>query len=111
MNIKAGPLKKSVNVFQETIDSSSALEDDVFLSSIWGNCNRQRCKVAPTRFIRHIELRETLPLTWSASVKDLFLVNVDEKGDRTSTLEGKVEILREEVRVSMFENYRESACG
>ena len=31
MDIKAGPLKKSVNVFQETIDIiSGALEDDVF---------------------------------------------------------------------------------
>lgn len=113
MDIKAGPLKKSVKVFQETVDIiGSALADDVFpiihLGELQKAALQSRTNQTPLSIpIRYIELRETLPLTWSASVKDLFLVNADEKGDKTSALEGKLEILREEVRVSMFENYLE----
>ena len=114
MDIKAGPLKKSVKVFQETVDIiGSALEDDVFpiihLGELQKAALQSRKNQTPLSIpIRYIELRESLPLTWGASVKDLFLVNADFKGgDKTSALEEKLETLREEVKVSMFENYLE----
>lgn len=43
-----------------------------------------------------------------ASVKDLFLANADiQNRDKTDALEEKLDILRDEIRISMFENYLE----
>lgn len=114
MDIKTGPLKKSIKVFQETVDIiGSALEDDVFpiihlgelqKAALQGHKNEAPLSVP----IRYIELRETLPLTWSASVKDLFLANAEVKTtDKTHALEDKLNILRDEIKISMFENYLE----
>ena len=111
MDIKAGPTKKTIKVFQETVEIiTNALEDDCFpiihLGELQKAALQSRKNQTPLSVpIRYIELRSTLPLTWSAAVKDLFLVNAETVGDKTSALEEKLKILHNEVRESMFENY------
>lgn len=114
MDIKTGPLKKSVKVFLETVEIiSNALADDVFpiihLGELQKAALQSRKNQTPISIpIRYLELRQPLPPTWGASVKDLFLANAETKSsDKTSALENKLETVREEVRVSMFENYLE----
>ena len=109
MDIKTGPLKNSVKVFQETVDIiGSALEDDVFpiihlgelqKAALQGHKNEAPLSVP----IRYIELRETLPLTLSASVKDLFLANAEAKTtDETHALEDKLKFSKSEIDFSPF---------
>ena len=113
MDIKAGPMKKSVKVFQETVDIiTSALRDDVFpiihLGELQKAALQSRKNQTPLSIpIRYLELRATLPLTWGAAVKDLFLANAETDGDKTAALEEKMRILKEEVRLAMYENYLE----
>jgi len=111
IHIKAGPMKKTVKVFQETVDIiTSALEDDCFpiihLGELQKAALQSRKNQTPLSIpIHYLELRSTLPLTWGASVKDLFLVNAETNGDKTVLLEDKLQVLRNEVRNSMFEKF------
>lgn len=111
MDLKAGPMKKTIKVFQETADIiNNALEDDAFpiihLGELQKGALHSRKNKTPLSIpIRYLELRENLPATWSASIKDLFLVNADAKGEKTKLLEGKLLTLRDEVKISMFDNY------
>lgn len=111
MDIKTGPMKKTIKVFQETVDIiTSALEDDCFpiihLGELQKAALQSRKNQTPLSIpIRYLELIPTLPLTWSAAVKDLFLVNAEASGDKTVLLEDKLRVLRDEVRDSMFEIY------
>ena len=111
MDIKAGPMNKKIKVFQETVDIiTGALEDDCFpiihLGELQKAALQSRKNQTPLSIpIRYLELRPTLPLTWSAAVKDLFLENAETTGDKTAKLENKLVVLRDEVRETMFENY------
>ena len=89
---------------------TSALEDDCFpiihLGELQKAALQSRKNQTPLSIpIRYLELIPTLPLTWRAAVKDLFLVNAEASGDKTVLLEDKLRVLRDEVRDSMFENY------
>ena len=111
MDIKTGPMKKTIKVFQETVDIiTNALEDDCFpiihLGELQKAALQSRKNQTPLSVpIRHLELRPTLPVTWSAAVKDLFLQTAGAVGDKTKVLEEKLQVLRDEVRESMLENF------
>ena len=114
MDIKTGPFKKSIKVYQETVDIiGSALEENMFPIIHLGELQKATLQSHKNQTplsvpIRHIELRESLPLPWGASVKDLFVANAEVKAnDKTHTLEEKLNILRNELKISMFENYLE----
>jgi len=111
MDIKAGPLKKTIKVFQETVEIiTSALDDDAFPIIHLGEMQKaalvSRKNQTPLSIpIRFLELRRTLPEGWSAAVKDIFLANTEPSRDKTKPLEEKLQRLRQAIRNTMYESF------
>ena len=111
MDIKAGPTRKTVKVFQESseiIDNAIAsqkfpvihfgeLQEAVVIS------RRNRSPISIR--IRFLELRPNLPKVLRDAAMDLFVSNANPQGDKEARLEYKLATLGRELRRGMVENY------
>lgn len=111
MDMMEGDQKKRVRVRQETSEIvMTALKSDVFpimhLGELQKAATESRNKQTPLSLpVRYLELREHLPETWSAAVKDIFLANAESVEGKAHVLEEKLQILREEIRTTMLDTY------
>ncbi len=112
MDLKAGPTKKTVKVFQEPVEIIvNALEDNLFpilhLGEIQKAVLHSRKNQSPLSVpIRYLELRDNLPATWTAAVKDLFLANAESSAEeKTLRLERALGTLQDAMKTSMFDHY------
>jgi hypothetical protein len=111
MDIKAGPTKKSVKVFQESSEIiDNAIASQKFPVIHFGELQEavvtSRRNRSPVSIrIRFLELRQNLPKVLRDAAMDLFVTNANPQGDKEARLEYKLAALDRELRRGMVENY------
>lgn len=111
MDIKAGPTKKTVKVFQEPSEIiDNAIASQKFPVIHFGELQEaviiSRRNQSPISIrIRFLELRENLSKILRDAVTELFVANANPTGNKEARLEYKLATIGRELRRSMVENY------
>ena len=111
MDIKAGPTKKTVKVFQESSEIiASAIASQKFPVIHFGELQKavmvSRRNQAPVSIrIRFLELRANLPKVLRDAATDIFVANANPEGNKEARLEYKLASVGAELRRGMVENY------
>ncbi len=111
MDIKAGPTKKTVKVFQESSEIiGNAIASRKFPVIHFGElqkavmASRRNQSLISIR-IRFLELRPNLPKALRDAATDIFVANADPTGNKEARLEYKLATVDRELRRGMVENY------
>ena len=111
MDIKAGPTRKTVKVFQESSEIvSSAIDSQKFPVIHFGELqnaimtSRQNQSPVSIR-IRFLELRPSLPKVLRDAATELFITNSDNQGNKEARLEYKIASIAAELRRGMVQDY------
>ena len=111
MDIKAGAMKKTVKVFQESSEIiSSAIESQKFPVIHFGELQKavmtSRKNQSPISIrIRFLELRPNLPKVLRDAATEVFVANSVTEGDKEARLEYKIATVARELRRGMVEDY------
>ncbi|GMQ77312.1 MAG: hypothetical protein BMS9Abin01_2641 [Gammaproteobacteria bacterium] len=111
MDIKAGPTKKTVKVFQESSEIiGNAIASRKFPVIHFGELQKavmaSRRNQSPISIrIRFLELRPNLPKALRDAATDIFVANADPTGNKEARLEYKLATVDRELRRAMVENY------
>jgi hypothetical protein len=111
MDIKAGPTRKTVKVFQESSEIiDNAIASQKFPVIHFGELQKavmtSRRNQSPISIrIRFLELRPNLPKVVRDSVTEIFVTNADPGGNKQARLEYKLAAVAAELRRGMVENY------
>ena len=111
MDIKAGPTKKTVKVFQEPSEIiGNAIASQKFPVIHFGELQKavmvSRRNQSPISIrIRFLELRPNLPKVLREAATEIFLANANPEGNKEARLEYKLATVSRELRRAMVENY------
>ena len=111
MDIKAGPTKKTVKVFQESSEIiGNAIAAQKFPVIHFGELQKavmaSRRNQSPVSIrIRFLELRANLSKVLRDAASDLFVTNANPEGNKEARLEYKLAAVGAELRRAMVENY------
>lgn len=111
MDIKTGPTRKTVKVFQESSEIvGNALASQKFPVIHFGELQKavvtSRRNQSPISIrIRFLELRPNLPKVLRDAAMEVFVANANPEGDKEARLEYKLATLAKELRRGMVENY------
>ncbi len=111
MDIKAGPTRKTVKVFQESSEIvGNALASQKFPVIHFGELQNavvtSRRNQSPISIrIRFLELRPNLPKILRDAAMEVFVANANPEGNKEARLEYKLATLAKELRRGMVENY------
>jgi hypothetical protein len=111
MDIKAGPAKKTVKVFQESSEIiGNAIASQKFPVIHFGELQRavmvSRRNQSPISIrIRFLELRPNLSKALRDAATELFVANANPEGNKQARLEYKLATLSKELRRGMVEDY------
>lgn len=111
MDIKAGPTKKTVKVFQESSEViTSAIESQKFPVIHFGELQKavitSRQNQSPISIrIRFLELRPNLPRVLREAATEIFVANANAEGNKDARLEYKLAALARELRRTMVQDY------
>jgi hypothetical protein len=111
MDIKAGPAKKTVKVFQEPLEIiGNAIASQKFPVIHFGELQEavmiSRRNQSPISIrIRFLELRPNLSKTLRDAATEIFVANANPEGNKEARLEYKLATVGRELRRGMVENY------
>jgi len=111
MDIKAGPAKKTVKVFQESSEIiGNAIASQKFPVIHFGELQKavtvSRRNQSPISIrIRFLELRPNLTKALRDAATDIFVANANPEGNKQARLEYKLATLSGELRRGMVEDY------
>jgi hypothetical protein len=111
MDIKAGPTRKTVKVFQESSEIiDNAIASQKYPVIHFGELQKavvtSRQNQSPVSIrIRFLELRENLPKVVRDALTEVFVTNADSQGNKEARLEYKLATVTKELRRGMVENY------